>query len=90
MNLNETLKVFGSINKSIYGIDPYKVDSIEGLSGEEERLAVKAINETCFMCDGTRKVIKNEGYCGGCEKCGSTEEEEVACPECSQHSDEPW
>lgn len=45
MNFNETLKFFGNVNKSVYGVNPYKVDSIEGLSGHEERMAVRELNK---------------------------------------------
>lgn len=32
------------------------------------------------ICDGSGVTVQNAGYCGGCERCGSTEEKEVHCP----------
>lgn len=46
MDLEETMKTLGQINKDLYGINPFaKIESIDGLNGEEERLALKALNE---------------------------------------------
>ena len=37
----------------------------------------------CFTCEDTKVVISNAGMCGGCERCGSNEERETPCPDCS-------
>lgn len=39
--------------------------------------------DVCSTCDGSGVVVENAGMCGGCEICGSREEREVPCPDCS-------
>lgn len=57
------------------GVAPL-LEFIDELVKEEEEEA------KCFTCDGEGIVTQNAGYCGGCERCGSTEEKEVECPDC--------
>lgn len=42
----------------------------------------------CPTCEGNGVVIINAGCCGGCDICGSAEEKEVSCPDCSLYLDE--
>lgn len=37
----------------------------------------------CTTCEDTGLVVENAGCCGGCDQCGSREEKEVPCPDCS-------
>ena len=46
------------------------------------------IRYRCFECLDTGFVTVDQGYCGGCEVCGSREEHEVRCPYCNAPDEE--
>lgn len=45
-------------------------------------------DDVCGTCGGSGIVVENAGACGGCERCGSSEEVERSCPDCVGLSEE--